>query len=335
MTFNCLIQSGYRVFIVLIAHCSILLGSLWAAQSPAPADAQIAAKVDNEPIYVAEVSRMLENVTRAQKIAPEALPVLKAQSLDEAIDRRLALAYARRTKSSPTQKEIDAAWEKFKVEIAAKGTTVDRYLKQQSQTEADARRKILWDLTWDKLKSKSLTDERAETYFNAHRHDFDGTEISVSHILLKPKAGADANANAALISQAEAIREDILAEKISFADAARKYSSGPSAEKGGDQGFIGRRGPMVESFSKAAFALEPGQISKPVVTPFGVHLILCKEIKPGKKSLSDARKEVDDAMARELLESLADQQRKYSTVQYTGNWPYFKPGTTEILGSSK
>jgi len=57
-----------------------------------------------------------------------------------------------------------------------------------------------------------------------------------------------------------------------FEELARKFSRCPSAKGGGDLGFFGR-GRMVESFDEAAFALEIGEISKPVKTRFGYHLI--------------------------------------------------------------
>lgn len=57
-----------------------------------------------------------------------------------------------------------------------------------------------------------------------------------------------------------------------FKELAAKFSKCPSAKQGGDLGFFGR-GRMVEEFEEAAFALKPGEISKPVRTPFGYHLI--------------------------------------------------------------
>lgn len=57
-----------------------------------------------------------------------------------------------------------------------------------------------------------------------------------------------------------------------FEDLARKFSRCPSAKQGGDLGKFGR-GRMVESFEEAAFALQPGQVSGPVRTRFGYHLI--------------------------------------------------------------
>ncbi len=63
-----------------------------------------------------------------------------------------------------------------------------------------------------------------------------------------------------------------LAEGESFESLAKKFSKCPSKARGGDLGSFGR-GRMVPSFDEAAFALEVGQISQPIRTRFGYHLI--------------------------------------------------------------
>lgn len=69
--------------------------------------------------------------------------------------------------------------------------------------------------------------------------------------------------------------EDLLkkiAEGSTFEDLAQKFSKCPSGKRGGDLGEFGR-GRMVPSFEEAAFELEINQVSKPVKTQFGYHLI--------------------------------------------------------------
>lgn len=85
------------------------------------------------------------------------------------------------------------------------------------------------------------------------------TEVRASHILVKTE------------EEAKKLYDEIKAGK-DFADAAAEYSLCPSGAAGGDLGFFGK-GMMVKPFEDAAFALEVGELSEPVETQFGWHLI--------------------------------------------------------------
>ncbi len=90
--------------------------------------------------------------------------------------------------------------------------------------------------------------------------NMDVHEVRSSHILVKTRP------------EAVKIRKEIVDGEISFEDAAEKYSLCPSSQRGGDLGFF-KRGDMVQPFADVAFDLKPGQISDPVGTKFGWHLI--------------------------------------------------------------
>ena len=85
------------------------------------------------------------------------------------------------------------------------------------------------------------------------------TKIRASHILVEKQ------------SQALKVLEE-LKTGGDFKELARKYSTCPSGKRGGDLGQFGR-GQMVREFEQAAFALKPGQVSEPVKTQFGYHVI--------------------------------------------------------------
>ncbi len=293
-------------------------------------DQVVVATVGGVPIYRSEVDRLVAKVTRGKPVNPAAMPTLQAQVLAEIVDRRLVLAYADRTHTGASPAEIERALEQFVQQLAVKKRSLEEYLRVESITEADLRRQLAWNQAWEQYIGRYLTDVRIKAFFDAHRRDFDGTEISVSHILLQPAGGHGRPASGTLVGEAARLRQEITAGRISFTEAARKHSTGPSAAEGGRLGWIGRHGPMGETFSRAAFCLEEGQISGPVRTPFGVHLIRCDAIRPGAKKLSDVRKELEDALARELLEKLAQVELRHTPVEFTGRWPYFRPGTHEL-----
>jgi parvulin-like peptidyl-prolyl isomerase len=88
---------------------------------------------------------------------------------------------------------------------------------------------------------------------------------------------------------------------------------------------------MVEPFAKAAFALGKGEISPPVVTPFGIHLIQCTEVDAGSKTAADNRDDLRKAAALLLFQRIAAQERRTAEVTFTGNWPYFDGVTRQLV----
>jgi len=90
--------------------------------------------------------------------------------------------------------------------------------------------------------------------------NFYASQVKASHILVGRK------------SEAEALRQRIIDGEITFEDAAKQYSLCPSRDEGGDLGFF-PRGVMAGPFEKVAFSLPIGEISQPVETRFGWHLI--------------------------------------------------------------
>ena len=112
---------------------------------------------------------------------------------------------------------------------------------------------------------------------------------------------------------------------------AAKYSDGPSREVGGDLGFIPRRGRMIESFSAAAFRLKSGEISPPVATPFGIHLITVTEEKRGELTLADVREPVHAAAKQVMFLALAAELRKGAKIEYSGLLPHIDAATGRIV----
>jgi len=86
------------------------------------------------------------------------------------------------------------------------------------------------------------------------------TQVRASHLLVKTKEEVDK------------IREEIIAGK-DFAEAAREVSLCPSGKQGGDLGYFGK-GQMVPEFETAAFSLPVGEVSEPIKTQFGWHLLV-------------------------------------------------------------
>ena len=105
--------------------------------------------------------------------------------LEEIIARRLVLAYAQRTGQAATAAEMAAEAAALRSRLAAQGRSLPDFLKAQSIGQADLDRQSAWNAVWRRLLARYVTPERLAAYFAAHHRDFDGTELSVSHILLR------------------------------------------------------------------------------------------------------------------------------------------------------
>jgi parvulin-like peptidyl-prolyl isomerase len=92
---------------------------------------------------------------------------------------------------------------------------------------------------------------------------------------------------------------------------------------------------MAERFAAAAFALEVGEMSPPVISPSGVHLIKVTEIKPGSKPLSSVREEVQAALAQELFAELAERQRKIARITFSGKTAHYEPITNRLVAAER
>ncbi len=281
------------------------------------ADDRALATVGGEPIHAREVDALVDAAQRRHEIDPAAMAAFRRRLLDELIARRLVLAYAEKKGTGAGKQQIDEAVGALRAQLERAGKTLETYLAERGQTEAELRRELAWSLTWRMYLQEYLTDARLEAYFESHRRRFDGTEMEVSQILLQPAEQTE-EAHNQTIEQARAIREQILGGATTFADAARRHSQAPSAPSGGRLGPIGRLGPMAEAFTTAAFQLNEGEISLPVVTVHGVHLIRCDTIRPGKHTWRDQREALSAALARELLDKLARYARRFTEVRVAG-----------------
>lgn len=118
----------------------------------------------------------------------------------------------------------------------------------------------------------SFTEEELRTEFDRGPL----TEVEARHILLTyPEEATDAQRDSVRELAADLRRRAVEGED--FAELAREYSDDTgSAQEGGDLGTFGR-GRMVPAFEEAAFSLEPGEISEPVESPYGVHVILVED----------------------------------------------------------
>jgi len=119
----------------------------------------------------------------------------------------------------------------------------------------------------------TVTEDDARKYYTDNQAQFKKEpEVRASHILIGVDENASPEAKKSAREKAEAILKELKEGKKDFAELARRDSTYPSREQGGDLGFFGR-GQMVKPFEDAAFALKVGETSGVVETQFGYHII--------------------------------------------------------------
>ncbi|MCE9605822.1 MAG: peptidylprolyl isomerase [Planctomycetia bacterium] len=312
------------------AHAQSSPGGLPPELTKVPDDT-VVATVDGAPIRFVDVRRQILGSLEGRKIPSQAMPLVYAQSLDQIVQRRLIAAKLKALKFEPTPEELAQAEAVFQAGLKARDKTPEAYFRQTGFTAGDIAEIRYWDICWHRYVAEQLTDAALEKYFAAHRRDFDGTEVRVSHILLRIEGQQDQATVAAALQKAGTIRSEILGKQTTFAEAAKKYSAGPSREQAGDLGFIPRQGRMVEAFSKAAFALKKDELSEPVVSPFGVHLITVTEEKPGDTDWRKVREPLVAAARLSLFQSLGAELKGTAKIEFTGAIPHFDPTTGKIV----
>ena len=179
----------------------------------------------------------------------------------------------------------------------------DFYRSQMEQAEKDIR----FNATMNRIMADvAVDDAEVKAKYDADPTAFSGPEtISARHILIDSR------------ETAEEIKTKLDNKELSFEEAAKEYSTCPSKEMGGDLGNFGR-GMMVPEFEEAAFASELNDITDPVQTQFGYHIIQVYENSNAEKPNFEA---VKDTIRTNLLQE--KQLEKYTEVINTLRNKYF------------
>jgi peptidyl-prolyl cis-trans isomerase D len=183
------------------------------------------------------------------------------------------------------------------------------------------------DLSLDELaKLVQADDAGLHNYYDAHVANFTVAEQrSASHVLIQVAKDADEKTVEAARKQAEGYTQ-AARKGEAFDKIAKEHSDDPGSKtEGGQLGFFGR-GAMDPAFEKAAFALKPGEISDPVRSSFGFHVIRLNEIKAGSvKTFDEVKKEVDVAYRKEQAEKLY-----FDRAERLANAAFEHPDTLEF-----
>ena len=176
---------------------------------------------------------------------------------------------------------------------------------------------ILAGMTYTEItKESKVPEEEVRKYYDEHKSEFE--QIQARHILIRFQGSTvpvkpgqkDLTADEAL-AKAKEIRAKIAAGG-DFAALARAESDDPgNASAGGELGLFGH-GRMVPSFDTAAFALKDGEISEPVKSQFGYHIIQTEAHKT--KSYEEAKVEIEQRLTPQQAQKTLDEMVKKASV---------------------
>jgi peptidyl-prolyl cis-trans isomerase C len=279
--------------------CLILLGVFGVAEAQLNAYGT-AARVNGVDISNEMLERNFEEYQRDRDVNiaairyPNRVTMMRREVLDQLINQEIIWQAAQKNELLASDDEVEAALqqvrEQFTTEqdyvgrLAAEGFTVDAYREHVRQILSA--KKYMSSVA----ETVAISDAAVHEFYVDNPVRFQLPEaVKARHILLKLAQGADEESRGAVQAQAQEILQRLLAGE-DFAAVAKETSEDSSAAQGGDLGYF-PRGKMVKPFEDAVFALQPGEMSGIVESPFGLHIIKVDDRQEAQTVAEEAAKE--------------------------------------------
>ena len=261
---------------------TIVLLSLLAVRGHAQDSMEgIVAIVGREIVLKSDVDGQMEIMAQRDPKVNRKDPVLRQAVLDQLINERLMMTKAIEDSVEVTEDEITQRMEyqlqSLIQQFGSEKRIEDMYGMSMARIRREFRDEIRKRLLVEKMQQKQFADIKAtradvEGFYERYRDSLPSIpeRVDLYHIVKYVKPSAEKNKEA----QSLALRiRDSVVKGGSFSEFARRHSADPiSAANGGDLGTV-EKGKFVPAFEAAAFALSPNEISAPVESPFGWHVI--------------------------------------------------------------
>ena len=291
-----------RVRAGMLLWCAALLAAPASAQAPRVVD-RIVAVVGGRAVLSSQIEERIVMMAAQNQPIPEdsaGRVALQRQILDDMIDEELVVQAAEAdttlvvTDAEITQ-QVEATVKNVKDQFPSEQDFVNeirragfasidewrRYLAENQRRSTTAQRFIEALRQRGKLRPIPPTEKQVLEYWEAQKGTLPPRPASVSfrQIAIKPRADSASHWRAWRLADSLATA---LRAGADFATLAARFSDDSStAVAGGELGWF-RRGLMVPAFENAAFSLKPGEISHPVETAFGFHIIRVDRAQPGE-----------------------------------------------------
>ena len=167
------------------------------------------------------------------------------------------------------------------------------------------------------MSQMNVSEDEIAAYYKEHAAQFtQPEERQASHILITVAANASAAEKTVAEDKARKVLQEAKQNPANFAQLAKQYSQDPgSASQGGDLGLFAR-GAMVKPFEDAAFKMTPGEISEPVRSDFGYHIIKLVAVKPAEnRALQEVHNEIVQALKKQKAgKKFAESAENFSNI---------------------
>jgi peptidyl-prolyl cis-trans isomerase C len=304
-----------------------------AASSNDPAVADAAAMINGKSIPMSELQIAVRNVVMQNGMDAGQLDQFMGQFgpriLDQLIDGELLFQAAERGGYIAAKEDLDTAFaelsgrydvpEEFQTEMETRGFT-ESTLKANISKQISIQKYIEENIVPQAVISEDVV---REAYDQNPQNFAREEEVKASHILINSAEGDPQEKKDEALKKALEIAAKAKADGADFAELARTNSEGPSAPSGGDLGFF-TRNRMVKPFEEAAFSMKVNEVSDPVLTQFGYHIIKVTDRKKGSTvSFEEAKeklgKDLKNRMINELIGQNLSQLREKADIEVLFN----------------
>jgi peptidyl-prolyl cis-trans isomerase C len=248
---------------------------------------------------------------------PEEREIAYNKAMEYLVNLQLLYHFLTAQRIAVPDTRVDDQVEQAKAQLKKEGQDLASLLLQSGSSIEDMRKGIANNIRFDEYAKNRGTEAALKRFLNDNRDRFGRTQVRASHILVRVEQNVSKEDKEKARQKLAAIRKDIVGGKISFAAAANKFSEDPAnaGGAGGDLDYFTLDSGFVDEFADAAFKLKKGEVSEPVETPFGFHLIQVTDRKEGRLPDFEQNKPlITNAYRMELQKEIFADERKSAKI---------------------